>query len=135
MSQIKRYILEDDTDIEIDIFGLSCQYAAYRFAWLLNARLNFYFKPADDLHFSFPFFQFYDQYNRITYSLVQNKTNSSCFIPEQISLDYFLCIHSNTDYEWELLQAQLKQIPSVLAVFALSQHDIPSIQDSLIYFY
>jgi len=134
VATIKRYTLDHNTDVPIKILGISCHYKMYRLAWILNRNLNFHLRQLNDDYFPFPLFQYYERLDRITYSLIQNKTQNDIFISEQMSIDYFLAISSENKLNIDSITKKLHELSSIIAVFSFEIEEIPSIKDSLLYF-
>ncbi len=140
-------ILEED---EYELIAIHSSVASYRLAFLLNKNLNLHlFRKKEDINFeyndfvaNFPLYQYHDQFQYNTYSLLANKFSAKIesnnviskglfedtenlyavkyLIPELKNVDYFLKIEAETSkFSSKSLLAQMLTISQIITAYSV----------------
>lgn len=138
MAKQKRHILDFDDTADFSLVGICTHHNGYRLAWGINDKLGLkltqsiepfiitFTKKGVVTHQSYSMYEYYEEENRVNYSLVKNKENGKFLIPEKPSIDYFLFIEENDSINLDQLGIDLKKVDSILAVFILDTDTLPS---------
>ncbi|HNS41761.1 MAG TPA: IPExxxVDY family protein [Taishania sp.] len=139
MAKQKKYTLEiDDEKTAFELIGISSHHNDYRLAWNINNTLNYKFvhsenpfiitftKKNEIIHQSHTMYEYYDEENRVNFSLIKNKEKGKFLIPERSSIDFFLFIEENEVIDTHQLSEKLRKVESILATFVLDCDTLPS---------
>jgi hypothetical protein len=139
MSKIKKFTLSFDDELDFDVIGLTSHQMDFRLVWYINNHLGIHLTKSDkklpvynekkDEDILFPYFNYHDELDRIGYYLVKNKNGIDFLIPESTSIDYFLFLTNNYAVDINNLIKKLRQIETVLGVFAFDNQKIKSFQN------
>jgi hypothetical protein len=126
--------LDFEYDFEFTLFGISCHQKDYVLCWQLNRSLNFQLKKQKDFTLSikssdtissFSYYNYYDELNRIKYSLLGNHGTSSTLIPEYRQADYFIIADGATELlDTDELLNKIRNTNTVLAAFTVNPKNL-----------
>jgi hypothetical protein len=138
MSKVKKYFLSLDEELEFDVIGITSHQADYKLVWHLNNTMNLHlvksetdllvFNEKKDVELAFPFYNFEDELERVSYFLLKNKNELDYLIPEAQSIDYFLFLTNNFIIDVNEFIGQLRKVDAVLGVFSFDNQKFKSFQ-------
>ena len=145
---VKRLVLDITDTIDCELIAIHTSLSAYYLAYLINSGLSTKLsRKKEDLHFNydditatFEFFQYWDSFKYIRYSLVQNvcrikqdnfeqQSFNSLFapvdkmmitkylVPERKEVDFFLKIETETNSSEELYIKKLLRISQIVTAY------------------
>jgi hypothetical protein len=76
----------------------------------------------------FPYYNFEDELNRVSFFLVKNKNDLDYLVSEATSIDYFLFLTNNHIIDVNDFISQLRKVDAVLGVFAFDNQKYKSFQ-------
>lgn len=154
---IQRLVLDTITDDDYELIAIHCSLPSYRLAFILNKYLdlklfrtkediNFEF---DDLSIGFPLYQFDDQFQYNTYSLLANKFRKKIasqdpvseglfsqtedayvtkyLIPELKNVDYFLKVETESSmFSSKTLLTQLLTVSQIVTAYQVEHKELKS---------
>ena len=139
MIKPKKHILTFDQTYDFEMIGICSHHNDYRLAWGLNEKINIQLiKVIEDYVVaskkgfklsSHSMYEFKDPENLIEYYLIQNKNQGKFLIPEKPSVDYFLFLFENHEWDVEDLVSELREIPSILGVFIFDPEEFDSTEN------
>lgn len=139
MGKTKKYTLNVEDELELEIFGLSTPFADYRLAWALNEKLEFKFEKSNDLLTiydrkskqlkSFQRFSFKDEDNLTEIYLLKNKQGNQLITSEHAMMDFFLILKNNFTVDTNKLLSQLRNTNGIVAAFKLDGEDFDFIDE------
>jgi hypothetical protein len=132
---LKKFTLDIQPDEDYLLAGIQTSLANYRLAWSINQRMSLHLKRADDICFynreqivaAFPYFEYYDELNRIAYQLVGNGDESHFLLPELRHIDYLMVIKGATEhFHYDRFIQSTKTIDGIQFVIALETDQLKS---------
>ncbi|GAB4132915.1 MAG: hypothetical protein Fur0041_04660 [Bacteroidia bacterium] len=133
--------LEIEYDYDFILIGISCHEKPYRLAWAVNNELGITLERSELLSISlkkneapsgFVNFNFEHPDHEVSYTLVQNRSETGMLIPELSQADYFLIARGpfGTSEQDEILR-RMKAVSFVLTAFAVDPEQLKSKQNLL----
>lgn len=139
MSKPKKHILTFDQAYDFEMIGICSHHNDYRLAWGINERLAIQLIKVDEDYVvtnkkglkmsSHSIYEFKDQENLIEYYLIKNKSLGKFLIPEKPTVDYFLFLFENHEWEIEDLIDELRSVPSILGIFIFNPEEFDSTEN------
>lgn len=139
MSKPKKHILTFDQAYDFEMIGICSHHNDYRLAWGINERLAIQLIKVDEDYVvtnkkglkmsSHSIYEFKDQENLIEYYLIKNKSLGKFLIPEKPTVDYFLFLFENHEWEIEDLIDELRSVPSILGIFIFDPEEFDSTEN------
>lgn len=139
MIKPKKHILTFDQTYDFEMIGICSHHNDYRLAWGLNEKINIQLIKVDEDYVvaskkgiklsSHSMYEFKDPENLIEYYLIKNKNQGKFLIPEKPSVDYFLFLFENHEWDVEDLVSELREIPSILGVFIFDPEEFDSTEN------
>jgi hypothetical protein len=139
MTKPKKHILAFDQAYDFEMIGICSHHNDYRLAWGLNEKINIQLIKVEEDYVvaskkgvklsSHSMYEFKDTENLIEYYLIKNKNQGKFLIPEKPSVDYFLFLFENHEWDVEDLVAELREIPSILGVFIFNPEEFDSTEN------
>jgi len=155
---IQRLILDTTLDDDYDLIAIHCSLAPYRLAFGLNKYMDLrLFRKKQDIRFeydtysvSFELFQYHDQFQYNTYSLLGNKFRTKIeteitsdqglfarteadnyttkfLIPELKNVDYFLKIETESfQFSSKVFTTKLLTIPQIVTAYTVDYTQLKS---------
>ncbi len=126
MAKQKRHILAFDYECDYRLLGICSHHRDYRLVWSINENLGMHFEKSEDDYVLFkkniqqsahPMFEYRNEELFADYYLIRNKHEGKFLIPEKPTIDYFLFVCENEQFEIDPLIQNLKKLNSVLAVY------------------
>ncbi len=117
------------------LLGICSHHRDYRLVWSINEKFNFDFIKCEEdfelykkgeVYAKFGMYCYKNQEEFESYYIIKNKQNSHFLIPEKPTIDYFLFICENHQFEIDELIEKLKSLSSVLGVYVFEPSDIKS---------
>lgn len=131
-----KYKLDIVPEIDFDLIGISCHQPDYKLCWHLNQKVNFKLEKLNDVSLSIQnktsrhsYFMFDDVENYMIIELFKNKGNSQILIPDYPSLDYFLKLENNTQYNLDDLIKQIKELDCILTAVKLEPEEMKFVEN------
>lgn len=138
MAKQKKYVLNIEDEIDLEVFGISTPFADYRLAWELNDKLEFKFEKSKE---SIPIFDrkikqtkkfqqflFVDEENLTEVHLLKNKQGNQFVTQEHSMMDFFLILRNNMTIESSKLLNQLRNTNGIVAAFKLENDNFDFIE-------
>ena len=139
MIKPKKHILTFDQTYDFEMIGICSHHNDYRLAWGLNEKINIQLIKVDEDYVvaskkgvqlsNHSMYEFKDPENLIEYYLIKNKNQGKFLIPEKPSIDYFLFLFENHEWDAEDLVSELREIPSILGVFIFNPEEFSSTEN------
>lgn len=138
MAKRKKHILTLEPEINFDVVGVCTHHSDYRLAWAINEQLGLKLVKCDDYIMTdkkgeessnHSMFEFEDQFNRINYYLIKNKSEGQYLVKEKAVIDYLLFLCDNHAVETEELVRELKKINCVLGAYTLNVDECASMEN------
>lgn len=139
MIKPKKHILTFDQTYDFEMIGICSHHNDYRLAWGLNEKIDIQLIKVDEDYVvaskkgvklsNHSIYEFKDHENLIEYYLIKNKNQGKFLIPEKPSIDYFLFLFENHEWDVEDLVAELREIPSILGVFIFNPEEFDSTEN------
>ncbi len=139
MIKPKKHILTFDQTYDFEMIGICSHHNDYRLAWGLNEKINIQLIKVDEDYVvaskkgvqlsNHSMYEFKDPENLIEYYLIKNKNQGKFLIPEKPSIDYFLFLFENHEWDVEDLVSELREIPSILGVFIFNPEEFSSTEN------
>jgi hypothetical protein len=139
MIKPKKHILTFDQTYDFEMIGICSHHNDYRLAWGLNEKINIQLIKVDEDYVvaskkgvqlsNHSMYEFKDPENLIEYYLIKNKNQGKFLIPEKPSIDYFLFLFENHEWDVEDLVSELREIPSILGVFIFNPEEFTSTEN------
>ncbi|TVR78048.1 MAG: IPExxxVDY family protein [Chitinophagaceae bacterium] len=132
----KKIILEFDITLDFEVVGIVSSLFSHELAWLLNKKLNFNFKKANDWHIDIPHtqkigyfecFYYREDYEWCDIYLLKNFDSNDYLLPELRKFDYLMKIDGVqfSDYSKELIQ-KLKKLDDLKFVKSFHPEELTS---------
>lgn len=121
--------LSSDTDLSFSILGISSHENDYRISWALNEQLGFKFRKGDNHSYFHPKFKetlvftqysFEDAEHAQTFRLISNRCDNGFLLDEYKNIDFLLLTDLVDTSQLTHLQAEIRKIPFVSAVFPIN---------------
>lgn len=124
--------INNDFSEEYDIVCICTHLKDYKLMWNINNSFNFGFRKIVDFKVELneqienhEMFYYYDDYEKVEYFLLANKSNNSVVFPVLSQVDYLLIMRDQDNIKKiEKLITKIKNIPNVLAVFTADKGKI-----------
>ena len=139
MTKPKKHILTFDQTYDFEMIGICSHHNDYRLAWGLNEKIGIQLIKVDEDYVvaskkgvqlsNHSMYEFKDPENLIEYYLIKNKNQGKFLIPEKPSIDYFLFLFENHEWDVEDLVSELREIPSILGVFIFNPEEFSSTEN------
>ena len=139
MIKPKKHILTFDQTYDFEMIGICSHHNDYRLAWGLNEKIGIQLIKVDEDYVvaskkgvqlsNHSMYEFKDPENLIEYYLIKNKNQGKFLIPEKPSIDYFLFLFENHEWDVEDLVSELREIPSILGVFIFNPEEFSSTEN------
>ncbi len=133
MGKVKKYELTFDEEQPFEIYGISSAFADYRLTWELNQVLGIHlektensfevFMPKTKSNQQFRYFFYEDQELLTKFFLVKNKQEQQLLQTDRPMIDYFLILKENNSHPASVLQAKLRSINGVVAIFEFNHEE------------
>ena len=133
MGKVKKYELTFDEEQPFEIYGISSAFADYRLTWELNQVLGIHlektensfevFIPKTKSNQQFRYFFYEDQELLTKFFLVKNKQEQQLLQTDRPMIDYFLILKENYSHPSAELQAKLRSINGVVAIFEFNHEE------------
>ena len=133
MGKVKKYELTFDEEQPFEIYGISSAFADYRLTWELNQVLGIHlektensfevFIPKTKSNQQFRYFFYEDQELLTKFFLVKNKQEQQLLQADRPMIDYFLILKENNSHSTNELQAKLRSINGVVAIFEFNHEE------------
>lgn len=131
---MKKFTLETDIPDSFLLLGIASQEKSHRMAWLLNQHSSFQLYKEDDLILYkndlpiayFNRFDFTDEINRTSYTLLDNSFENSHLLPELKNISYLIVIKGALDFL--KLDELIQKIKTINGVQLVSKIDISKLK-------
>ena len=138
MGKRKKHILSLEPEFDFDMIGICSHHSDYRLAWSINNKLGLQLSKCDDylltdrkgeIKSSHSMYEYEDANDRLNYYMIKNKCQGQFLIHEKPTIDYFLFLYDNNAVDIQGLLINLKNVPSILAVFDFIPEEIASTEN------
>lgn len=139
MSKPKKHLLAFDQTYDFDMIGICSHHNDYRLAWGINEKLAIQLVKVEEDYVvtnkkgvkmsSHSIYEFKDEENLIEYYLIKNKSQGKLLIPEKPSVDYFLFLFENHEWDLDDLGSELRQVSSILGIFVFDPEQFDSTEN------
>lgn len=127
-------MLDIDYPDDFLLFGIVSSEKNYRLAWLLNTLTEHDFERKDDIDYfvnhepaaAFARFDYYDELNRLSYHLVENKDDAYFLLPELKNIDYLMMVKGAIEYFES--EAYVKLLSSIAEIQFVTSIDISQLK-------
>jgi hypothetical protein len=131
---VKKFTLETEIPDSFLLLGIASQEKSHRMAWLINRDTAFQLYKEDDLVLYkndlpiayFNRFDFADEINRTSYTLLDNSFENSHLLPELKNIPYLLIIKGAIDFLQ--LDELIQKIKTINGVQLVSKIDISKLK-------
>lgn len=129
-----KFTLSIEEDYDFRLIGLCSHAKDYRLSWFLNENLGISLQKEKNLEmkkketdYSFSFYSYADEEDRMEYYLIGNKNLNIFLIPEEKQIDFFLQLKGSfTKNKVIEVTKRLKGIPIVLKAYEVEVEALKS---------
>lgn len=125
----KIHKLKLDFDIDFQLIGIASHENDYRLSWAVNKALNLELVKTEDLIVNHPkhkieipysLYQYDDDIEYLSYSLISNKSENGFLLPEKKNIDFILKVSGSLDINTlnKIIQ-NLNKVNIIIAAFIL----------------
>ena len=132
----KKHKLSVSIEEDYCLLGVVSDEPDYKLCWLINERLNFSFKKADDLLLfngkvneeqPYSIFQYDDENTMLSYRLIGNRVESGYFLLDLKNIDYIL--HIQGDIKPDNINELIRKLVSIDSIRMCVPVDLKKIKD------
>lgn len=134
-----KLVLDTEFEYDFDLIALVSPVKDYRLCWLINKHLNIDLCRNEDLEINltrekklayFSLYSYYDNLDKLSVFLLNNKFNNDYLLPELKQADFLLMIKGGlADIEKDRYVSAIKAIPVVQTLFEINPYSLKSKQN------
>lgn len=126
-----KFKLDIAPEYDFDLIGLSCHQPDYKLSWNLNQLLGIELQKKQDASLkvknkpsSHSYFSFEDEEDFMKLELIKNKGLPKHLIANYQSVDYFLKLNNNSQYNLDDLVRKIRKLDCILTATIIAPEDL-----------